>query len=155
MSLDTHRFTVAMPRMRVLFGGGSRWQLSEEMAHLGCARAFVVSGPRGGTDAAQLVKELGSAGLGLFQNAAMHTPMDVTEAALAQLNAIQPDVLVSLGGGSATGLSKALALRTDLPQIVLPTTYAGSEMTSILGETKAGRKTTIRDLRSSPRNGDL
>ena len=47
-----------------------------------------------------------------------------------------------MGGGSTTGLAKAIALRTDLPQIVVPTTYAGSEMTPILGETKDGAKVT-------------
>lgn len=40
------------------------------------------------------------------------------------------------------GISKAIALRTDLPQIVIPTTYAGSEMTPIIGQTENGVKTT-------------
>jgi alcohol dehydrogenase class IV len=52
------------------------------------------------------------------------------------------DGLVSIGGGSAIGLGKAIALRTDLPQIVVPTTYSGSEMTAILGETEGGNKVT-------------
>src|SRR5262249_56343775 len=56
----------------------------------------------------------------------------------------------ALGGGSTTGLGKAIALRTDLPQIVIPTTYAGSEATPILGETVAGRKTTQRTLKVLP-----
>jgi protocatechuate 3,4-dioxygenase beta subunit len=50
---------------------------------------------------------------------------------------------VAVGGGSTTGLAKALALRTDLPQLILPTTYAGSEVTPVLGETQDGRKTTV------------
>lgn len=41
-----------------------------------------------------------------------------------------------------TGLAKAIALRTDLAQLVIPTTYAGSEMTPILGETADGVKRT-------------
>ena len=60
------------------------------------------------------------------------------------------DCLLSLGGGSTTGLGKALALRTDLPQIVVPTTYAGSEGTPILGQTEQGRKTTIRSPKVLP-----
>jgi maleylacetate reductase len=60
---------------------------------------------------------------------------------VAETNA---DCVVSLGGGSTTGLGKAIAYRTDLPQIVIPTTYAGSEVTPILGQTEAGRKTTVR-----------
>ena len=57
---------------------------------------------------------------------------------------------MSLGGGSTIGLGKAPALRTDLPQIAIPTTYAGSEMTSILGETEGGVKTTRRSLKVLP-----
>src|ERR1019366_2898969 len=34
--------------------------------------------------------------------------------------------------------------------IVIPTTYAGSEMTPILGETTGDRKTTVRDLKVLP-----
>jgi maleylacetate reductase len=60
---------------------------------------------------------------------------------------VQADCIVSLGGGSTTGLGKAIALRTDLPQIVLPTSYAGSEMTPVVGQTSGGIKTT----QSSPK----
>jgi len=42
------------------------------------------------------------------------------ERVMAKLVASNADCLVSLGGGSTIGLGKALALRTDLPQIVLP-----------------------------------
>ena len=54
------------------------------------------------------------------------------------------DGLVAVGGGSTIGLAKAIALRTGLPQVAIPTTYAGSEMTDILGETEGGAKTTRR-----------
>jgi len=60
------------------------------------------------------------------------------------------DCTIALGGGSTIGLGKAIALRTDLPQIVIPTTYAGSEATPILGETESGRKTTQRSLKVLP-----
>ena len=60
---------------------------------------------------------------------------------------VQADCLVAIGGGSTTGLGKAIALRTDLPQIVLPTSYAGSEMTPVVGQTSGGIKTT----QSSPK----
>ncbi|WP_369818241.1 maleylacetate reductase [Novosphingobium sp. ST904] len=63
---------------------------------------------------------------------------------------MEADCLVAIGGGSTTGLGKAIALRTDLPQIVIPTTYAGSEATPILGETVEGRKTTQRSPRILP-----
>ncbi len=69
---------------------------------------------------------------------------------MALVAAERSDGTIALGGGSTTGLGKAIALRTDLPQLVIPTTYAGSEMTNILGETVDGGKTTIRDAKVVP-----
>ena len=65
-----------------------------------------------------------------FARATMHTPVEVTEAAVEEARAAGADCLVAVGGGSTTGLGKAIAFRTDLPQIVIPTTYAGSEVTT-------------------------
>ncbi len=79
----------------------------------------------------------------------MHTPVEVTAQAVQIVQ--DADALITIGGGSATGLGKAIALRTDLPLIALPTTYAGSEMTPILGQTDSGRKTTIRDPKVLPK----
>jgi alcohol dehydrogenase YqhD (iron-dependent ADH family) len=77
--------------------------------------------------------------------------VEVTERALQTVAASGADALVSVGGGSTIGLGKALASRTRLPQIVVPTTYAGSEVTPILGETVGCRKTTIRDPNLLPK----
>jgi len=71
---------------------------------------------------------LGGLSAGVHAGAVMHTPVDATETALGVVRECAADALVAVGGGSTTGLGKAIALRTDLPQIVLPTTYAGSEM---------------------------
>jgi len=80
----------------------------------------------------------------------MHTPTVVTNEALELVAQFGVDGIIAIGGGSTTGLAKAIALRTDLPQIILPTTYAGSEMTPILGETQDGVKTTIRNTKVLP-----
>ena len=81
---------------------------------------------------------------GLYSNATMHTPENITEEAMKVARELKADCVVSVGGGSTIGLGKAIAYRTDLPQIVVPTTYAGSEATPILGQTAGGRKTTLK-----------
>ncbi|MHA6645432.1 maleylacetate reductase [Mesorhizobium sp. A623] len=136
---------------RVVFGRGARHQLREEVERLGGRRAIVLSTPgRGERLAADIAVHLGSLSAGVCPEAVMHTPVDATERSLAMVRESGADILVAIGGGSAIGLSKALALRTDLPQIVLPTTYAGSEMTPVLGETLEGRKTTQRTPKVLP-----
>jgi alcohol dehydrogenase class IV len=88
---------------------------------------------------------------GMFSEPAQHTPIQVTEQAMARVEREGPDCVVAVGGGSAIGLGKAIALRTKLPLIALPTTYAGSEMTALLGQTEKGEKTTLRDESVRPR----
>ena len=137
---DTFRFK-PLPT-RVLFGTGTRAALAEEVHAAGITRALVLTTPGQRPLGQDIANDLGDMAAGLFNGAAMHTPTDVTEISLASLAASGADGVVSVGGGSTIGLGKALAARTNLPQVVLPTTYAGSEMTSILGETQNGLKTT-------------
>ncbi|MGX5734812.1 maleylacetate reductase [Bosea thiooxidans] len=135
---------------RVIFGAGSLARLPDELRRLGLSRALVLSTPQQADSAQALVSNLDGFAAGSFTGAVMHTPVEVTEAAMAVVGALGVDGIVAVGGGSTTGLGKAIALRTDLPQIVVPTTYAGSEMTDILGETKAGVKTTRRSPAIQP-----
>jgi len=131
---------------RVVFGRGTLSQLSEELEHLGCSRALVLATPQQHEQANRVLEQLGEKGVGIYANAAMHTPIEVTEDALQVVKELNVDCTIAIGGGSTIGLGKAIALRTRLPQIAIPTTYAGSEMTPILGETRDGIKTTQRTL---------
>ncbi|MFG3206752.1 maleylacetate reductase and hydroxyquinol 1,2-dioxygenase domain-containing protein [Streptomyces sp. NPDC048192] len=131
---------------RVVFGAGTVGRVAEEVERLGCSRVLLLAGPSLAGIAARVREVLGDLVVAEFDGAAMHTPVEVTARALDVLTEVSADVIVAVGGGSTTGLSKALAVRTDLPQVILPTTYAGSEVTPVLGETRDGRKTT----RSSP-----
>jgi maleylacetate reductase len=137
---------------RVVFGRGTLGRVAAESEALGCRRAFVVSDAYHAKGAAAAVREsLGDRAVGFSSDAVMHTPVEVTDRVLKSVAQASADCLVSLGGGSTTGLSKALALRTGLPQIAIPTTYAGSEATPILGQTEHGRKTTLRSEKVLPR----
>jgi alcohol dehydrogenase class IV len=133
---------------RVIFGFGTRRQTADEVRRLGVQRPLLLTTPQQREQA--LGAELGFEPVGVFSEAAMHTPLAVTEKALGVVAATRADGVLSFGGGSTTGLGKAIALRTDLPQVVLPTTYAGSEMTDILGETAGGAKKTIRSPNVQP-----
>lgn len=135
---------------RVVFGAGTVAALPEEVDRLGLRRVLVVATPAQAADATALADRLGARAGGVFAAAAMHVPYDVTLRALAAAETMDADGVVAFGGGSATGLAKAIALRTDLPQVILPTTYAGSEMTPIHGETRDGRKITQRTPRVQP-----
>ncbi|MEO4043478.1 maleylacetate reductase [Hoeflea sp. CAU 1731] len=130
---------------RVVFGAGSLAKTGEEIERLGCKSALVLSTPQQEEQAQDLSDKLAKLSAGVFFGAAMHTPFTVTESALEAFRSSGADCVVSLGGGSTTGLGKAIATRTGVDQVVIPTTYAGSEMTDILGETRGGRKTTRRD----------
>jgi alcohol dehydrogenase class IV len=135
---------------RIIFGTGTLAAAGDELRRLGCCRPLVLSTPQQAESAESLARSLGERCAGIFAKATMHTPLSVTEEALTVVAASGADSVVALGGGSTTGLGKAIALRTDLPQLVIPTTYAGSEATPILGETADGHKTTQRSPKVLP-----
>ena len=136
--------------IRIVFGVDTITQLPEELARISGKRALIISTPQQQEQAVELRQLIGDNVASVFSSAAMHTPVEVTAEAMHVVDEHQVDCLVSIGGGSTTGLSKAIAYRTGLPQIVIPTTYAGSEMTPILGQTEDGVKTTVRDEKLFP-----
>ena len=135
---------------RVRFGAGIRRATGEELERLAARRALVLSTPHQAQMAMELATDLGVQAAGIFTMATMHTPVSVTNDALAHAQTVEADSVVAVGGGSTIGLGKALALRTGMPQVAIPTTYAGSEATPILGQTEAGVKTTLKDAKVLP-----
>eukprot|EP01032_Pedospumella_encystans_P003692 gene3692-4368_t len=81
----------------------------------------------------------------------MHVPIETAREAREVARRLDADCAVAIGGGSTTGLGKAIALDSGLPILAIPTTYAGSEMTPIYGITEAGLKKTGKDARVLPR----
>lgn len=131
--------------MRVVFGPGAVDRVAEEADRLGLRRLLVLSTPRQGGLAARVADLLGDRAVGTFDGARMHVPVTTVAAAEDVAAAVRADGCLAIGGGSTIGLAKALSLRLGLPSVVVPTTYAGSEMTPVWGLTEAGRKTTGRD----------
>lgn len=135
---------------RIVFGQGAISRVPEEIERLGCTRALILSTPNQRADAEALASRLGRLAVGICSDATMHTPVGVTQEAFRQAQEQGADCTVALGGGSTIGLGKAIASRAGLKQVAIPTTYAGSEVTPILGETIEGRKTTRRSPEIQP-----
>lgn len=147
MTLD---FIYAGSPAQIVFGEGRSHEAADWLRRAGKSRALVLSTPHQKADAETLANALGDLAVGVLAGASMHTPVDVTEQAMKIVADTGADCVVSLGGGSTTGLGKAIAYRTDVLQLVIPTTYAGSEVTNILGQTEGGKKTTVRDPKILP-----
>jgi maleylacetate reductase len=140
-------FSFDNPGGRVVFGPGSAATASDEIRKLGCGRAFVASTPGRLRDFPPFDPDLVC---GTFVEAVQHVPVEIAERARREAASAGADCLVAIGGGSAIGVAKAIALESPLPIIAVPTTYGGSEMTSIWGITREGRKETGRDPRVRP-----
>jgi maleylacetate reductase len=126
-------------------------KLSEEIERLGATRALVLSTPEQRAQGQQIAQRLGTRAAGLFDKAVMHVPIEIAEQAREQAKSLGADCCVAVGGGSTTGLAKAIALVSTLPILAIPTTYAGSEITPIWGITENGAKKTGRDPRVLPK----
>ncbi|CAG1018657.1 maleylacetate reductase [Burkholderiaceae bacterium] len=147
--MNAFAFEAHLPR--VVFGAGALQQLAAEIERLGAKRALVLSTPEQADSARRVAELLGERSAGIFARAVMHVPVEVAREARDEARRVGADCAVAIGGGSTTGLGKAIALDSGLPIIAIPTTYAGSEMTPIYGLTEAGVKKTGRDARVLPR----
>jgi maleylacetate reductase len=145
-------FTHDVPPQRVVFAAGALASVGQEAERLGLSRVLVVATPGSGARLGRKIVEiLGARAAGLHAEAVIHVPKPIAEAGLAAARAATADGLVAAGGGSAIGLAKAIARETGLPIIAIPTTYAGSEATTIFGITDGARKVTGRDAKVLPR----
>jgi maleylacetate reductase len=135
---------------RVVFADGALGRLPDEVSRLDAGRVLLIAGRHGGLgDRAAAL--LGGRLAGHLADVRQHVPADLADAAVSEARRIGADAIVSVGGGSATGLAKICTLETGLPAVAVPTTYAGSEMTPVWGRTDGGVKRTGRDVRVLPR----
>jgi maleylacetate reductase len=144
-------FVYTASATRVIFGAGSLQYLRREIELLGACKALVLCTPEQTTEAERVATAIGDQAVGVFAKAVMHVPIETVREAREVATRLGADCAVALGGGSTTGLAKAIALESGLPILAIPTTYAGSEMTPIFGLTEGGLKRTGKDPRVLPR----
>jgi maleylacetate reductase len=147
-----HAFTYEALPMRVVFGPGVLSAVGDEVDALGLRRVLVLCSPEQAELGQRVADVLGDRAAGLLAEATMHVPAEVGARARDTAMRLDADGAVAVGGGSAIGLGKAVALDPGLPVVAVPTTYAGSEMTPVWGVTEQGRKRTGRDPRVLPRS---
>jgi len=146
--------TTTLLACRVLHGPGSRHEIPVEIDRLGARQVLLVSTRSAEAAADELAGALGDRLAARFDRPVVHTPVAVTADAMTLIADAGMDTtagaVVAIGGGSAIGLAKAVSARTGMRQVAVPTTYAGSEVTGVLGETDNGIKTTRRDPALAP-----
>src|SRR5438067_13113262 len=139
---------------RVLFGRGAVDRVGAEAEALGQHVLFVCTPSlKASSHAARVRALLSSRLVAEFTDVAQHVPRESVDAARALAAEKQVDVVVAMGGGSAIGVGKGIALGERVSLIAIPTTYAGSEMTPVVGITDRaeGRKRVQRDPAVLPR----
>jgi maleylacetate reductase len=135
---------------RVVFGPGRRREIGDEVDRLGLERVLLIADGFDLVIAHEIEATLGKRCVGLFTDVAQHVPLALAEEVRELATSTNAQATVTLGGGSATGFGKAVALSHRVPQLCLPTTYAGSELTPIWGLTEGAVKRTGRDLGVQP-----
>lgn len=129
-------------------------RLSELAEHIADGSTILVITTPGRRHLDTLRAHLAAFELTVFDQAVVHVPRASVEAALTQVKSLKPSVIITLGGGAATGLGKMLRLKPEGASlrrfVAIATTYAGSEMTRIWGSTHEGKKKTGRDDRARP-----
>ena len=136
-------------RQRVLFGSGQAAQLlADEVSRLGSKKVMLIAATYEAEIAAKVAATITPAVH--FDDVVQHVPIEKAETARSVATTEGVDLLVCVGGGSTTGLAKAVAMTTGIPIVAVPTTYAGSEATPVWGLTEAARKTTGIDIKVLP-----
>jgi alcohol dehydrogenase class IV len=144
-------FTFDSLPARIVFGVGRRAEIAEEVDRAGGSRVILIADAAAEAPADELAGHLGDRLATRWSEIVQHVPVELAEKARWAAEEAEADAIVTVGGGSATGLGKAIALTSGLPLVAVPTTYAGSEQTAIYGLTGGRHKQTGRDMRVLPK----
>ncbi|WP_055625450.1 maleylacetate reductase [Streptomyces hirsutus] len=143
------KFTHESLPQRVTFASGeAATAVKAEVEALGASKVMLIASDREKKLADPIAEVLPVALR--HDEVVMHVPVQVADRARDAAATAKADVLVSVGGGSTTGLAKAVALTAGLPIVAVPTTYAGSEATNVWGLTAGETKTTGVDPKVLP-----
>jgi len=174
-ALTMNAFHLVTFAQEILFGSGSIGQLVGATDRFGWQRLMICASPSLRRDGhiATLQTALGSRLVATYDQVKAHVQDSQLLEALALAADQEIDAVIGIGGGSPIGMAKAVsfaleeqvkgrparaAFPTEQPQIpviAIPTTYAGSEMTSVYGVTYSNddppRKITVRDPKITPK----
>lgn len=143
-------FVLDQPATRVRFGSGTLGDVAAELDRLGAERTLLIASTSAKAEADRIVTDVGDRVVGQIDDTQPHVPAAGVDLAREMAEASWADSVVTVGGGSTTGLGKAVALTRPMALMAIPTTYAGSEMTPIYGVTEGEVKRTGRDPRVKP-----
>jgi maleylacetate reductase len=144
-------FTYDQLPARIVFGAGRIAEVGAEVERLGGRHVMLISDGAATAPASVVTGQLGSRLAVAWNEVAQHVPAELAERARTAATEASIDCVVCVGGGSSTGLAKALALSHAIPIVAVPTTYAGSEQTSIYGLTGGRRKETGKNAIVQPK----
>lgn len=170
-------FEYVSQAQQVVFGAGALAALGDALHTFGLQRLMLCTTPHltsnGHVD--RLRHVLGDKLVVVYDQVAPHVPDHQLAACLDLAEHHTIDGVIGLGGGSPIGMAKAVSLELEakrrgvalvtaahaydqplIPNIAIPTTYAGSEMTPVYGITRvqadgSTRKVTVRDYKVTPK----
>lgn len=177
MASEQYSFKHITPALRIFSGDRSLESLARELDRLGCQRALIFCGSslqREETVLSQIRETLGQRCAGVFAGVRAHSPVTVVKAAAAELERLQADAAIAVGGGSAIVTARAasilssegrdpgeLCTRMDdsgklisprlnapkIPQFILPTTPTTAivKAGSAIFDTKSGERLALFD----------
>jgi maleylacetate reductase len=134
----------------IVFGVGEHRRLAAHVEGLKPRRILLIHGASGAALADRLKVALSPRTVATFGDVLQHVPATHAQRAVKAAQDARADTVVAIGGGSAIGYAKVIALQTGARIVAVPTTYAGSEMTPIWGITEERRKATGHDPLAMP-----
>jgi maleylacetate reductase len=114
------RFSMQRGSTRVVFGAGSATRIPEEIEAIGGQRVLVVCSAGRSAGATALASKLDGRSVGVLAIAREHVPADTVATARQVALRSDADVALALGGGSAIGLAKAIALSGKVRVAAVP-----------------------------------